>query len=243
MTRGTLLPSMNALSLLIPLLALQSHAPTKLQIKDMKVGTGPSVKLGDQVTVDYTGKLTNGKVFDTSIGRTPFKFIVGAGQVIKGWDQGLLGAKVGTKRTLTIPSFLGYGDQGAGADIPPKATLIFTLEVKGIQSVKETIVKTGTGAPVLGGDDVSVHYTGMFTDGKKFDSSRDHGQPMNVVVGQTPLVPGFTMGIVGMKLGEKRRIVIPPSLGYGEKGAGGVIPPNATLVFDLELVKINARHK
>ena len=101
----------------------------KVKIEDTQSGTGAAAKDGDQITVDYTGKLQDGTVFDSSVGKTPFQFTLGAGQVIPGWDQGLLGMKVGGKRTLTIPPSLAYGDQGAGGVIPPNATLIFDVEL------------------------------------------------------------------------------------------------------------------
>lgn len=101
-----------------------------LKIEDLTVGTGKTAENGDTVTVNYKGTLTNGKQFDSSYDRgQPFKFTLGAGQVIAGWDQGLLGMKVGGKRKLTIPPELGYGSRGAGADIPPNATLIFEVEL------------------------------------------------------------------------------------------------------------------
>jgi len=108
----------------------------QLEIKTTEQGTGDRiVKTGDTVSVQYTGKLEDGTKFDSSYdhGGQPFSFTVGVGQVIKGWDQGLLGAKVGEKRTLTIPSDLGYGATGAGASIPPNATLIFDVEVVSIK--------------------------------------------------------------------------------------------------------------
>lgn len=101
----------------------------KVKIEDTQPGTGAAAKDGDQITVDYTGKLQDGTVFDSSVGKTPFQFTLGAGQVIPGWDQGLLGMKVGGKRTLTIPPSLAYGEQGAGGVIPPNATLIFDVEL------------------------------------------------------------------------------------------------------------------
>ena len=119
---------------------------TTLQIKDDVVGTGPAVVSGDTVYVNYTGKFTDGKVFDTSIeqvakdagvynaGRTyePFSFAAGIGQVIQGWNMGIIGMKVGGKRTLTIPYDLAYGPEGYGP-IPPKATLIFNIELVDIK--------------------------------------------------------------------------------------------------------------
>ena len=107
-----------------------------LQIKTTTPGTGTAVvKAGDTVSVLYTGKLQDGTVFDASSkhGNQPFDFTVGQGMVIKGWDQGLLGAKVGEKRTLTIPGDLAYGPQGIPGTIPPNATLIFDVEVLSIK--------------------------------------------------------------------------------------------------------------
>ncbi|HUD44070.1 MAG TPA: FKBP-type peptidyl-prolyl cis-trans isomerase [Patescibacteria group bacterium] len=103
-----------------------------IKIQDEVVGTGQAVKSGDTITVNYTGTLTNGKVFDTSIGKQPFTTQIGVGQVIKGWDLGIIGMKVGGKRKLTIPSVLGYGAQTQGA-IPANSTLIFEVELLGIK--------------------------------------------------------------------------------------------------------------
>ncbi len=103
--------------------------PEKLEIVDDVVGTGPEAKKGDTVKVHYTGTLLNGKQFDSSRGKDPFQVTIGQGQVIKGWDEGLPGMKVGGKRTLTIPWQMAYGEKGSGATIPPKAALKFEVEL------------------------------------------------------------------------------------------------------------------
>ena len=100
-----------------------------LVILDLVVGEGEEAIPGKTVTVNYTGKLENGEQFDTSIGRAPFSFPLGAGRVIKGWDEGVAGMKVGGQRKLTIPPELAYGTRGAGNVIPPNATLIFDVEL------------------------------------------------------------------------------------------------------------------
>lgn len=112
-----------------------SKKPMGLEIKTTQEGSGDRViKSGDTITVHYTGKLTDGTKFDSSVDRgTPFTFQIGQGMVIQGWEQGFIGAKVGEKRILTIPSELGYGSRGAGASIPPNATLIFDVEVISIK--------------------------------------------------------------------------------------------------------------
>lgn len=105
-----------------------------MKIETTKEGTGVEIKDGQTAVVHYTGKLTDGTVFDSSVTRgTPFEFPLGAGMVIKGWDLGVLGMKVGEKRTLTIPAELGYGARGAGGVIPPNATLVFDVELLGIK--------------------------------------------------------------------------------------------------------------
>jgi peptidylprolyl isomerase len=107
---------------------------TQLQCDDITVGQGPSPEVGQHVTVHYTGTLTNGSKFDSSRDRgTPFTFTLGVGQVIKGWDEGLKTMKVGGRRKLTIPAHMGYGARGAGAVIPPNATLVFDVELLSIQ--------------------------------------------------------------------------------------------------------------
>jgi FKBP-type peptidyl-prolyl cis-trans isomerase len=105
----------------------------KLVIEDIKMGEGAEVKSGDTVVINYTGTLDDGTKFDSSYDRgVPFTTQIGIGQVIKGWDQGVPGMKVGGKRKLIIPSDLAYGEQGAGGVIPPNATLIFEVELLSI---------------------------------------------------------------------------------------------------------------
>jgi peptidylprolyl isomerase/FKBP-type peptidyl-prolyl cis-trans isomerase FkpA len=101
----------------------------ELQIVDEVVGTGDEAVSGKNVTVHYTGTFEDGRTFDSSVGRGPFSFKLGAGQVIRGWDLGVAGMKVGGKRKLTIPSELGYGTRGAGGVIPPDTTLLFDVEL------------------------------------------------------------------------------------------------------------------
>jgi peptidylprolyl isomerase len=105
-----------------------------LEYEELVVGTGASPQAGKTVVVHYTGTLINGEKFDSSKDRNqPFEFVIGIGQVIKGWDEGVMSMKVGGKRKLTIPPQLGYGARGAGGVIPPNATLIFEVELLGVK--------------------------------------------------------------------------------------------------------------
>ncbi len=126
-------------------------------------------------------------------------------------------------------------------DIPYKdypgepATMEKTITESGLGYID---LVPGTGASPKSGDRVTVHYTGYLTDGKKFDSSVDRGTPLTFVIGIGKVIRGWDEGVMTMKVGGKRKLIIPPQLGYGSRGAGDVIPPNAELVFDVELLGV-----
>ena len=143
-------------------------------------------------------------------------------------------------RPLAVLTFLftlaSASAHAGGSEAPSKTTGKATKTASGLQYWD---LKKGTGAVAKAGNTVKVHYTGWLTDGKKFDSSVDRNEPFSFKLGAGMVIPGWDQGVAGMKVGGKRQLRIPPDLGYGAAGAGGAIPPNATLVFDVELLGVN----
>jgi FKBP-type peptidyl-prolyl cis-trans isomerase FkpA len=121
---------------------------------------------------------------------------------------------------------------------PKSAPATAAKEITMPDGLKYTDDQVGTGTEAQAGKTVSVHYTGWLLDGTKFDSSKDRNQPFSFPLGRGQVIKGWDEGVAGMKVGGKRTLVIPPDLGYGARGAGGVIPPNATLKFEVELLDV-----
>ena len=226
-----------------------------LKYLDLKVGTGSEAKKGSPIKAHYTGMLQkNGKKFESSVDHgKPLDFDIGVGQVIKGWDEGIVGMKVGGKRTLYIPYDLAYGENGRPPVIPRKADLVFEVELVDVATeilvpadakkttggVQYSDTKVGTGAEATPGKKVEVHYTGKLQkNGKKFDSSVDKDKTFTFGLGQREVIQGWDEGVAGMKEGGKRLLFIPSKLGYGEPGYGRDIPPNSDLYFEVELIKV-----
>ena len=179
-----------------------------LVIEDLVIGEGSEAQDFNKVVVNYTGTLEDGSIFDSSLkpGRTPFTFTLGVGSVIKGWDLGVKGMKVGEVRKLTIPHYMAYG-VNEREKIPAKSTLYFEVELVGFISegeLKSETTKQGEGKAIEAGTPGQFHYTG-WTDGfngkQKFDSSRDRNQPFTVALGQGRVIKGWDEGIALLKKG------------------------------------------
>ena len=236
---GNVIPPNATLIFIVEL--IDTKPAPKVDVKDLVVGSGAEAAAGMTVKVDYTGTLTNSTVFGSSAGKQPVEFVLGAQQGGPGWDEGLQGMKVGGKRTLTVPPELAYGAQGNGSTIPPNAALIFEidlLDVRPAPQVEIQDIQVGTGAEAVPGKSVVVNYTGTLTNGVVFDSSFKRNEPFTLTLGAGQVIPGWEQGLQGMKVGGTRVLTIPSELAYGPDGAGDAIPPNATLVFQIELVDV-----
>lgn len=223
--------------------------------KILTPGTGDSIRAGQLIKVHYKGWLSDSTYFDNSYDRgEPLEFVLGTGQVIPGWEKGLVGMKVGEIRQLNIPFELGYGDRNVGP-IPPKSDLFFEVElvyaepplppdtfkdpktiawkdlVPGVQIFDE---KNGSGFPARPGTKITVHYTGWTMAGRKFSSTKDFSRPYSTILGAGKFIQGFEMALDGLKQGAVRWMKISPAMGYGAK-AFAMIPPNSTLIFRVEM--------
>ncbi len=224
----------------------EKKSEKELEIIDTNPGAGAEVSIGDRVYVEYEGKLEDGTVFASNMdgGDQPLSVVVGVGQLIKGWDEGILGMKEGGLRELVIPSRLAYGEKGAGNGvIPAHADLHFKVKLLKVLKKDESgelIIEddvAGSGEPAQKGDEVTVHYRGKFLNGLEFDASYNRGEPFTITLGENRVIAGWEQGLLGVKEGGKRRLTIPAHLGYGTRG-GGSIGPNQMLVFDIEAVKV-----
>ncbi len=230
-----------------------------LQYTDITSGEDIQAEEGNTVITHYTiwvqGEDEDTFVFSSSFSQ-PLTFVIGSGNIVfPGWDEGVTGMKLGGKRFLVIPPDLALGESGQG-DIPPNSTLVMEIELVDLtvppkmsevyeddyatteSGLKYYDFEVGDGATPEAGQTVIVHYTGWLDDGTMFDSSVERGQPFPFVLGEGNVIAGWDEGLASMNVGGKRQLVIPPELGYGETGAGGVIPPNATLIFEVELLEI-----
>lgn len=237
---------------------------TGLQYEELEAGTGPAPEAGDVVAVHYTGTLADGTEFDSSYARgEPYQFVLGVGEVIPGWDEGVALMQEGGKAVLTIPPELAYGSTGAGNLIPPDATLTFEVELVEVSGppptstppppptsveegdytvtdsgLKYAVLESGSGDPPTPGQIATLHFAGWLEDGTSIGDSRTFGQPVPVTVGAEEVMPGWDEALALMQPGEVAQFVMPPDLALGEEGSGSLIPPNSTLIFEFELVSV-----
>uniref|UniRef100_A0A674NAI6 peptidylprolyl isomerase n=1 Tax=Takifugu rubripes TaxID=31033 RepID=A0A674NAI6_TAKRU len=201
------------------------------------------VEVSDYVRYHYNGTLLDGTLFDSSHTRMrTYDTYVGIGWLIAGMDQGLLGMCVGERRFITMPPSLGYGENGDGSDIPGQASLVFDVVLLDLHNPRDGITVTNQIVPdsctrkSVSGDFIRYHYNGSLLDGTFFDSSYSRNHTYDTYVGLGYVIAGMDQGLIGICVGEKRTITIPPHLAYGEEGTGSKIPGSAVLVFDVHII-------
>lgn len=218
-------------------------------------GKGPKIQPGYQVSINYTTRFKADSIFDSNIPlKHPFLFILGQGDVLKGWDEGIALLKVGDSALFKIPPHLAYGEKKAGK-VPANSTIFLEVKVLKAESVffdlakKDTTtitkglikikIKDGTGRSANKFENVTIDYTGYFINEKKqkkiFESSSTKGTSATFQLGAGRFIKGLDIGISGMKIGEKSAFIISPELAFGSNGVGN-IPKNATIFFDIELI-------
>ncbi|KAG9470465.1 peptidyl-prolyl cis-trans isomerase FKBP10 isoform X1 [Eleutherodactylus coqui] len=202
-----------------------------------------TVQDSDFVRYHYNGTLADGTFFDSSYSRSStYDTYVGSGWLIKGMDQGLLGMCAGEWRKIIVPPFLAYGEKGYGTIIPPHASLVFHVLLIDFHNPKDGITVQDQVLPenckrkAVTGDYVRYHYNGTLMDGVLFDSSYSRNTTYNTYIGMGYIIPGMDAGLQGVCMGEWRKIIIPPHLAYGEKGAGDSIPGSSVLIFNVHVI-------
>lgn len=243
-------------------------------VTETQAGTGIQAAAGDLVVINFVGYLydsakpgSKGDKVESSVdtGKPAAPFVVGVGTVITGWDQTIVGMKVGAKRTAILPSNMAYGTNARPApttnpfgykDIPANSALVYDIELVNVikaspppvsvpppTTLQITDTLIGTGATVAAGQTITVNYTLYLYDGTRADfrgATKDttigvDKVPVVKVLNDANFIAGWVQGIPGMKVGGKRSLIVPPLLGYGS-AAYGSIPANSTLVFDIEMI-------
>ena len=260
------------LKFFLVLLACSVAWAVPFKVETVKEGSGEPIRAGQLIKVHYKGYLAvdsaivNKSATDSTVeapyfansyySEKPLEFTVGVGQVIEGWDKGLVGMKIGEVRKLSVPSVMAYGDNSLEG-IPPNSDLMFVVELvhaekpleadkfpadveklkwrdmgRGLKIFDE---KVGNGKANVSGNVIKVHYTGWLLSGRKFGSSKDLGKPLEAVMGAGKMIKGWETGLDGMREGGVRWLRVSPAMGYGAT-AFSMIPPNSTLVFRVEMV-------
>jgi FKBP-type peptidyl-prolyl cis-trans isomerase len=228
-----------------------------LKYSVLQPAQGPSPKAGTKVTVHYSGWLTDGTLFDSSKKRgQPFTFVLGQGQVIKGWDEGVALMQKGSRYRFTIPPELAYGEIGAPPTIPASATLVFEVELLDFLVMPEfrpadpekqqklesgliyEVIEPGEGEPVPPGKICEVEYALFTTGGELVDASAIQGRNIKETCGQSQF--GFMNEVLPrMKPGARWRLEVPPELAFGKRQVSPKLPPDSTTVWEVALVAVH----
>jgi peptidylprolyl isomerase len=241
-----------------PAVSLPDEIPTELVITDIRQGDGDAAEEGDTVFVHYVGvRSEDGTRFDGNFGRAPYAVTLGAGQVIDGWDTGLIGIKVGGRRQLDIPSDLAYGETGAGETIKPGDALSFVIDAVAIvpasnpdekpsvviegsanvSSLESEDLVDGKGTKVEPGMTVALHLVAYRADtGEEITGTWEQGGPITFELVDGGTLPGLVEGIPGMKVGGRRQLRIPFAEAWGPDGQEGIgLPAQTDIVVIIDL--------
>ena len=234
---------------------------TGLRVAEWTAGEGEPPNRGDIVSVVYTASYVDGDVFDSYTNRErPYQFRAGLGNVLPGFDEGVMAMPAGSRRVFTLPPHLAFEAEGKRPDIVPEGAWVqFDVELLEIEpgppapkpwddTGREILVSQsgmqyvdfveGEGdAPELGGV-VVIDYNAFLEDGYCFDSTVFGGRPLEFRLDPELLIPGLVEGLLTMRAGGRRKMIIPPDLGYGKLGHGKYVPPDATLTFDVYVVEV-----
>lgn len=237
-----------------------TRLPSGLEIFDAVVGEGASPQPGGGIKVDYTGWTDQGKVFESTYRLSePKALLYQPGKMSPGLEEGLSDMKEGGRRILRVPPELAWGQAGANhLGIPPDSTLTWEVELVSATAARQApeqppavpadgwtttesglryhILTPGSGEPPAPGSVVVVEYTGWLASGKRFDSSLDRAEPLDLDLGTA--MAGWAEGIGSMLPGEVRVLEVPPALAYGDGGRPPIIPGDATLTYQIELLEV-----
>ncbi|XP_017284993.1 peptidyl-prolyl cis-trans isomerase FKBP10 [Kryptolebias marmoratus] len=221
------------------------NAEDKIQIRTISkpASCSRTSAASDFIRYHYNGTLLSGETFNSTYSRnSTYDTYVGQGDLIKGLDEGLLGMCVGERRIIIIPPFLAYGESGYGSKVPPQATLVLEVLLVDVFNPNDNVtsevkeVPKGCTRRTVTGDYIRYHYNGTFHDGTAFDSSYQRNSTYNTYIGMGYVIRGMDKALQGLCTGEKRRIVIPPHMAYGEEGVKNLIPGSAVLIFDIHVI-------
>ena len=243
-----------------PTVSIPATLPTELVVTDLTEGTGAAAEAGDVVVVNYVGvRSADGTEFDNSYDRgEPFSVTLGAGMVIQGWDDGLVGIKQGGRRQLDIPADLAYGDTPQGGVIQPGDALTFVVDAVAVISIPDASeapdvavtggpniaeiatvdLVTGDGAEIATGQHVYIHLIAFRADtGEQIDSSWPGGAPLDFTYDSGELMPSIESAMAGMKVGGRRQMTIPFEQGFGAGGNEQLgLPPSTDVVLVIDLL-------
>jgi peptidylprolyl isomerase len=205
----------------------------------LQAGTGEAAVAGRYVQIHFVASTLSGQEIDRSDPEQPVGYVLWSGRVLRGWDEGVAGMRVGEKRRMILPPELLVG-RYPGSVVLPQAPIQFDIELVGVlPGIRSTTDKPGHGSIARPGDMVRVHYRAFIgRAATAYDNSYDRGEPIEFRIGAGEVIQGWELGVIGMSEGETRTIEIPSYLGYGGRGAAGVIPPGSSLRYTIELLKV-----